>query len=322
MLLGNLTVLAVKALGKIYPEQEARAIVARLSEALLGIAPYKYITDPELAVRDDAAEEFCAAVRRMETGEPLQYVLGFADFCGRRFRVGPEVLIPRQETEILCVETAAEVRRMMSARENSSAGAGGGCLRIADLCTGSGCIAWTLALDAPGACVLGADISAEALKTASSQADAVQESGSGNGAALTLAGEAAGRGASVPEFIMYDVLFGAGGFPGMYDVIVSNPPYVRDSEKALMHDNVLCHEPHLALFVPDDDPLKFYSALADFAKKRLLPGGFGMVEINEAFGSAVAGIFSSAGMSEVAVVNDFGGKNRFVRFRKPASVVL
>ena len=319
MLLGNLTVRAIKALEKIYPEQEARAIAARLSEALLGVAPYKYITDPGLSVPDNAAEEFAAAMKRLETGEPLQYVLGFADFCGRRFKVGPEVLIPRQETEILCAETAAEVRRMMCSAANSSAAEETRRMRILDLCTGSGCIAWTLALDLPGVSVLGADISAAALKTALSQADAVQESGSTDGAALTLAGEAAASGASVPEFMMYDVLSGAEGFPGMYDVIVSNPPYVRDSEKALMHDNVLCHEPHLALFVPDDDPLKFYRALADFAKKRLLPGGFGMVEINEAFGDAVAGIFSSAGMSEVAVVNDFGGKNRFVRFRKPAS---
>ena len=109
----------------------------------------------------------------------------------------------------------------------------------------------------------------------------------------------------------------AGEVPWMsFDIIVSNPPYVRESEKRLMHRNVLEHEPGLALFVPDDDPLLFYRAIADFAGKRLNAGGFGAVEINEAFGEAVAGIFSASGLHDVRTVEDFRAKIRFVTFRK------
>jgi len=332
MLLKDLIVSSRAALSSVYPEEEARSIVARLAGELLGVESYTHIIAPETAVDDDLMQDFDSAMERIKNGEPLQYVLGYADFCGFRFRVTPDVLIPRPETEILCRETVETSSAMQAVRNEAF-----GCcasmkemsrLRIMDLCTGSGCIAWTLALSLPGARVIGADISEKALSVAESQAYAPQKSETSmkslsntDLSCRTLADFAEERGSLVPQFVLHDVLSAPDilegeGIPDGFDVIVSNPPYVRDSEKSLMHRNVLDFEPSLALFVPDDDPLKFYTAIAEFSKTRLIPGGFGMVEINEAFGDAVAAIFSSAGMSEVRTVKDFAAKNRFVCFRK------
>jgi release factor glutamine methyltransferase len=169
-----------------------------------------------------------------------------------------------------------------------------GPLRILDLCTGSGCIAWTLALEMPGAEVTAVDISEEALAVASSQ---------------DFTEEMARTGAIAPRFIKADVLAGPIEDLGQFDIIVSNPPYVMDSEKALMRTNVLDHEPHLALFVPDDDPLVFYRAIARWTDALLVPGGFGIVEINEALGPQTAAIFSNA-----EVVPDLSDRHRFVTF--------
>ena len=175
-------------------------------------------------------------------------------------------------------------------------------LRILDLCTGSGCIAWTLAHYLPDARVVGADISAEALEVASGQ---------------DISGNA-------PEFIRLDVLadpeeissaLEAAGMDRA-DLIISNPPYVRECEKRLMEKNVLNHEPGLALFVPDADPLLFYKAISRIAMAHLYPDGRGAVEINEAFGEAVRGIFTDSGFREAHIAKDLAGRDRFVFFRK------
>ena len=160
------------------------------------------------------------------------------------------------------------------------------------------CIAWTLAGAFPGAEVTGADISPEALAIAAGQD-------------INLP-----NGCRPPKFVRYDVLSGTDGIDGEFDIIVSNPPYVRESEKSMMRKNVLEHEPGLALFVPDDDPLVFYRAISAFAMKRLKAGGIGAVEINEAFGGPVADIFSSSGFVEVGIIEDFRAKIRFVTFKK------
>ena len=174
-------------------------------------------------------------------------------------------------------------------------------LRILDLCTGSGCIAWTLALEIPGTEVTAVDISEEALAVASSQ---------------DFTEEMARTGAHAPRFIKADVLAGPLEELGQFDIIVSNPPYVMDSEKSLMRSNVLDHEPHLALFVPDDDPLVFYRAVAQWADALLAPDGSGIVEINEALGSQTAQIYSSAGYDSVDILKDLSDRSRFVTFRK------
>ncbi len=228
----------------------------------------------------------------MACGEPLQYVTGKAYFYGREFDVTPDVLIPRPETEILCREVC------------NNAGSGTS-PRILDLCTGSGCIAWTLALERPGASVTAVDISDGVLAVAGGQ---------------SFGDEIASTRASDPNFIKADVLAGPSlphdCEPLSFDILVSNPPYVMDSEKALMRTNVLDHEPHLALFVPDSDPLLFYRAIADWASFYLKPGGFAIVEINEALGAETADIYRTAGFTAVRILKDLNDRDRFVSFTR------
>ena len=249
----------------------------------IGTKRHTHIIEPAYEVPDEAAADAMKAFSRMSSGEPLQYVTGLADFYGRQFRVTPDVLIPRPETELLCNTV---VNR--------------GATAILDLCTGSGCIAWTLALELAGAKVAAVDISDGALTVASSQ---------------NFAEEMARTGALAPVFIKADVLAGPSAFGDSdqrFDVLVSNPPYVMDKEKSLMRSNVLDHEPHLALFVSDDDPLIFYRAISDWALHFLKPGGFCMVEINEALGEETADVFRNAGLIDVQVVQDLNSRDRFV----------
>lgn len=268
-------------------------------EWAIGTQKHTHIVEPGYVVPDADVLNAEQAFQRMASGEPLQYIMGQAYFYGRAFSVNPDVLIPRPETEILCRE--AVVRACASSRNG---------LRILDLCTGSGCIAWTLALECPGADVTAVDISDGALRTAAGQ---------------DFKGEMDTIGAKSPHFVKSDVLnveqccrdvlAKDGKNPG-FDIILSNPPYVKDSEKSLMRQNVLEHEPHLALFVPDDDALRFYTAVADCAVRLLSPNGFGLVEINEALGEETAQVYRSAGFSNVSVIKDFSDKDRFVMFSK------
>lgn len=273
----------------LYPEREAREMVFAYMEAAIGTKRHTHIVEPGYQISDEAAGNAVEAFRRMASGEPLQYVTGKAWFYGREFNVTPDVLIPRPETEILC-------RTVLDSADG---------LRVLDMCTGSGCIAWTLALEMPGAEVVGVDISEGALTVASGQ---------------DFSEEIFHTGAKAPIFMKADVLSSPperkeGAFDRQFDIIVSNPPYVMDSEKALMRSNVLEHEPHLALFVPDDDPLVFYRAVAVWAGKLLKPGGLGVVEINEALGADTADVFSQAGFADVCIVKDLNEKDRFVTFR-------
>ena len=262
----------------------------------IGIQRHTHIIEPEYQVSEDDAQKAESAFARMAAGEPLQYVTGQADFYGRVFNVNHSVLIPRPETEILCREVAQRVRILGMKTPN-----------ILDLCTGSGCIAWTVTLECPGANITAVDISDGALQTASSQ-DFEQEQKVSN--------------ASSPRFIKSDVLNilqcckDVALEEGLYDVIISNPPYVMDSEKALMRQNVLEHEPHLALFVPDDDALRFYKAVAGIACKLLSPSGFGIVEINEALGSETAQAFTEVGFTKTSVIRDLSDRDRFVLFSR------
>lgn len=295
MLLKELINIGIETISQLYPDREAREMVFMLLERKLGTRRHTHIVEPGYEVSDEDASSVMTAFGRMASGEPLQYVTGVADFYGRQFRVTPDVLIPRPETEILCRSVLESGIGSKSSDRLSAAPV------VLDLCTGSGCIAWTLALEMPGAKVTAVDISDGALAVASSQ---------------DFSEETARTGAVVPSFVKADVLAGPSdfGLSARYDIIVSNPPYVMDKEKALMRPNVLDHEPHLALFVPDSDPLVFYRAVADHAVRLLAPDGFGIVEINEALGELTADVFRSRGFEKVVVEKDLYDKDRFVRF--------
>ena len=276
-------------LEKLYPSPEARGLVLMLCRELLGVTNYTHIVEPQTAVPDAVLPELEGDLQRLCAGEPIQYVLGVAEFCDRRFAVGPGVLVPRPETELLVAEAVRTLQEMDLARAP----------RVLDLCTGSGCIAWSIALDVRDAEVTGVDLSETALAFARNQF-----SGS-------------------PTFLQADVLDTEQAFDGgPFDLIVSNPPYVLERERALMRPNVLDWEPALALFVPDDDPLLFYRAVARWAQRFLRPGGVGLVEINEALGPETADVFREAGFKNVQNLPDFYKKMRFVRFEATADQAI
>ncbi len=269
-----------KKLQTLYPEREAREITLRLCEDCLEVSRTAHILNPEVTVPSDrlAGLEECAA--RLLKAEPLQYVTGFADFYGRRFKVTPAVLIPRPETEGL-VELGLKAIPVSG--------------RVLDLCTGSGCIAWTLKMERPDSEVTAVDISQEALEIAESQFPGPS-----------------------PRFVRADIreTLPVGE---LFDVIVANPPYILESEKVSMRPNVLGYEPGLALFVPDSDPLLFYRALADRCSELLRPGGEAFFEINENYGPQLCSMFESREFENVGTVQDFAGKQRILRIRKPFS---
>ncbi len=281
MLLASFIREGVSALGALYPAEEARSILSVLCEGLLGTASYTHIVEPSYAISPEKEPLVRAALSRLVEGEPVQYVLGKAYFAGRSFRVTPDVLIPRPETELL-VQKAIELRPS----------------RVLDLCTGSGIIAWSVALGVPGAQVVAVDISEKALEVARTQ---------------PFAAECQASGALPPLFVQANVLDTEQPFPyGPFDLVLSNPPYVMEQEKAQMRPNVLQYEPSLALFVPDGDPLLFYRAIARWSQRFLAPGGRGLAEINEALGGETADVFRSSGYCDCTVLRDFFDKNRFV----------
>lgn len=258
----------------------------------LGTRSYTHIVEPETVIPEHEEAWLLSAVDRLKKGEPIQYVTGTAEFFGKVFKVTPDVLIPRPETEILCreaIEYGGRTARMRKAYGRSAVP-----VRVLDICTGSGCIAWTMAENIEGASVTAVDISEAALETARSQCS----------------------GAKV-RFIRADVL-DTENMPdlGPFDLILSNPPYVMEKEKAEMRANVLDYEPHVALFVPDDDPLVFYRAVAEWSRRMLTPEGIGITEINEALGPDTQEVFKKAGFGSVEIIRDLFDKNRFVRYSK------
>lgn len=284
MLLAEFIRESVPALEKLYPSPEARGLVLMLCEERLGVRSYTHIVEPLFEIPEAELPGLKADMSRLAAGEPIQYVLGNTEFCGRKFKVGPSVLIPRPETGQLVDESLKLLAAM------------GRPAKVLDLCTGSGCIAWSVALGAPGVSVTAADISEPALALARSQFEDVPS------------------GANAPEFVCSDLLGGCREICGRFDLLLSNPPYVMEKEKAAMRRNVLEHEPGIALFVPDDDPLLFYRALASVSLRLLDSSGTGIVEINEALGPETAAVFEAAGYRKTEILRDIFGKDRFVRF--------
>lgn len=291
-----------KRLTAIYNEREAQAIVRTVLDALFGMSLTDICLGKVTQLSADDTTRLEKIMQRLEKSEPVQYVLGAEWFAGRLFDVAPGVLIPRPETEDLVKWTCDEAKekekednskeeRGKEEKEVSKKGEEAPHPSILDIGTGSGCIAITVALALPQAHVTAWDISTDALAIA--------------------AGNAHRLGASV-RFEHQDAL-SAPDDEERWDVIVSNPPYICDKERADMSDNVLSYEPELALFVPDSAPLLFYRAIARYASKALKPGGRLLFETNTAYAHEVAQTMANEGFTAIEVRNDCFGKPRMVK---------
>lgn len=259
--------------------EEIRSLTYIVFDHVFALGRADVLADKAVSVSNDQEQKLEEIVRRINTHEPLQYVLGEAEFYGRKFMVNPSVLIPRPETEELVMEA-------LMYRSPSS-----GALKVMDIGTGSGCIPITFKLEQKKAEVFATDISAEALAVAKKNAERLR---------------------AEVRFIKSDVLREELPVPEL-DIVISNPPYIAASEKEQMQLNVVGFEPHLALFVPEEDPLVFYKAITAKAFKSLRPSGMLIVEINERFGREVKLLFEENGFAEVSLMRDLGGKDRIVR---------
>ena len=299
-----------------YDDSEARAIARILIEELFGLSYADIVCGATEQLSADDTLRLDTAVRRIEQGEPLQHVLGYADFCGNRFCVNSSVLIPRPETEWLVDEGA----KLMSDGSTPTDIKKLNSKRILDIGTGSGCIAISLKLRLGDAYVEAWDISEEALRTAQDNADALKaEVVFRKRDALRAEGECLQGGALVSSAPSEQAMdYEASTTAAPWDLIVSNPPYICDSERSAMDDNVLLHEPHTALFVPDDDPLRFYRAIARYALLTLNIGGNLLFECNTRYAEATGKMLSDMGFEEVTVSDDCFNLPRFVRGSSPS----
>ena len=304
-----------------YDNGEARAIARILIEELFGLSYADIVCGATEQLSADDTLRLDTAVRRIEQGEPLQHVLGYADFCGNRFCVNGSVLIPRPETEWL-VDEGAKLMSTTATSDETQHKASHSPKRILDIGTGSGCIAISLKLRLGDAYVEAWDISEEALRTAQDNADALKaEVTFRKRDALKAEGECLQGGALVSsaptEQTMDSINYSkANILAAPWDLIVSNPPYICDSERSAMDDNVLLHEPHTALFVPDDDPLRFYRAIARYALLTLNAGGNLLFECNTRYAEATGDMLRDMGFEDVTVSDDCFNLPRFVRGRK------
>ena len=263
-----------------FPRREAEQLMRILLEDLFGIDWNQQLMNPDLRIDERQHFELRAAVERLLAGEPVQYVTGLVRFGDLLLKVSPSVLIPRPETEELVQKVCATLPQEKP-------------IRIWDIGTGSGCIAIALAKHFENAEVIAFDVSEEALKIA-------KENAENNGVQVT--------------FVHDDVLNPQSEFfVQPVDLVVSNPPYVCDSERAAMESNVLDWEPDNALFVPDADPLLFYRQILELAKKQLTPNGQVWFEINERMGNEMLLLCLETGLPEAEILLDFAEKPRFCR---------
>jgi release factor glutamine methyltransferase len=263
---------------------ESRSMAFILLESLLGLSKTDIMSGKAVHYPEETARTLQDAMKRVNRGEPVQYIVGEEYFFGRRFHVNPSVLIPRPETEDL-------IRRIVKYDEDLTAsGSRPSLLKILDIGTGSGCIPVTLYHEIANADIFATDISSRALAVARDNAARLK-------ARIT--------------FLKHDILNEKIPVNDL-DAIVSNPPYVTEGEKNAMNANVVDHEPHLALFVSDRDPLLFYRHIVRKANASLKAGGLLAVEINERFGEAVSGLFREEGFTEVEIIKDLAGKHRIV----------
>jgi release factor glutamine methyltransferase len=268
----------IEVLAETFQQREAEQLMRILFEDLFGIDLKRQLMEPDLRIDEWQYHQLDEAVKRLQAGEPVQYVTGVARFGDLLIKVSPAVLIPRPETAELVQKICASLPQEKP-------------MRVWDIGTGSGCIAIALAKHFVNAEVIGFDVSETALQVAKENADS-------NGAKVT--------------FVQDDVLNPQSEFFRQpVDLVVSNPPYVCDSERTAMERNVLDWEPEKALFVPDDDPLRFYRQILRLAKNQLNPGGHVWFEINERMGEDMVRACQELGFAEAEIMLDFAGKPRF-----------
>lgn len=294
-------------LSGIYDRDEAKAVVRWMLDIRFGLS----LTDIVCGKLDEMSQAECDALEemmsRLEQGEPVQYVLGVAEFCGRRFHVEPGVLIPRPETGELCRWIVEERWREGVRREGE--------YQVLDVGTGSGCIAITLALEMPQAKVTAWDISDDALRIAKKNAEVL-------GAEVALEKrDALNHGDRHSDLRCATIIEPVPMIHPVpmiqqWDAIVSNPPYVCQKESATMERHVLEHEPHLALFVPDDDPLRFYRAIAEYGVTALKPNGLLYFELNPVYALETEAMLKDLGYVETEIKRDMFGKQRFLKAKK------
>jgi len=267
-----------KELAGIYSREEIESFIFLIFEKLKGYSRTQFLLAKDDFLNPEDQDGIAKIVARLKKHEPIQYILGMTEFYGLPFYTIPEVLIPRPETEEL-VQWIIQENKLAKPT-------------ILDIGTGTGCIPVSLRKNIPESTVLACDISAICIETTHRNAEL-------NKCDI-----------SVFEFNILTQTPEV-NFPEV-DIIVSNPPYVRESEKLLMGKNVLDFEPDLALFVSDNDPLLFYQRISDFAKTHLNVGGKLYFEINEAFGSECYSLLQQKGFSEVILRKDIHGKDRFI----------
>lgn len=266
-------------LAPLYGDGEAKAIAQMVYEVRYGLTLSDIYLGKDTQLSADDQAELKEIAKRLADNEPVQYVLGVADFCGRQYHVEPGILIPRPETEHLCRLITKHVAIGSANR------------KVLDIGTGSGCIAITLALDIPNSQVTAWDISPIALRVAKGNAEQL--------------------GANV-NVIENDMLQQTYQVAPQWDLIVSNPPYICDSEAEEMDANVLDYEPEIALFVPDDDPLQFYVPIMNYAQSALHPGGELWLETNPLYEEIIEERLLELGFNVTAHDDQFG-KTRFIQ---------
>lgn len=268
----------ISELTVLYPEGEISAVFRILCESYLGYDSVSFLLHRNDAVNQSDMLRFHWALEDLKKERPIQHIIGYATFCGCKIEVNPNVLIPRPETEEI-------VENVLSRYSNSRAP-----IKAIDICTGSGCIAIAVKKRFPQCDVYGLDISPSALDVARRNAEV-------NNVKVA--------------FFEHNLLETSSLCEEKYDLILSNPPYIPSSDAKLMSRNVTAYEPPEALFVPDDNPLVFYEAIARFATRYLTDKGLLAVEINERFGADVSRLFNEFGFNS-QVHQDYKGKDRCV----------
>ncbi|CAM1340586.1 peptide chain release factor N(5)-glutamine methyltransferase [Tenacibaculum aestuarii] len=284
MNLKHFRVYFTEQLESIFPKTEIDTFFFLLIEEYLGLQRIDFTLQPTLEIPSEKYDLLNTALTRLQKEEPIQYILGKTEFYGCPFKVNENTLIPRPETEELVEWILNEVKEL--GLENNKQQ-----LSILDIGTGTGCIPISLKKELPAAKVSAIDVSEEALEIA-------KENASLNKVEIT--------------FILQDILQ-TESLPKQYDVIVSNPPYVRELEKVEIKNNVLENEPHLALFVDDDNPLIFYKKIADLAIKSLTKNGLLFFEINQYLGSETIEMLKRKGFTKVELRKDLFGNNRMIK---------
>ena len=274
-----------QSLTPLYDAGEAQAIVRTVLDVEYGMTLTDIICGKVNELSSDEERNLEEIITRLQNGEPVQYVLGEADFAGRTFHVEPGVLIPRPETAELCQWIEEEVSSLEADDPK----------QILDICTGSGCIAITLGLNIPNSEVTGWDISEDALRIAQGNVEMLK---AGN------------------VRIEYQNALMLPKTAETADIIVSNPPYICEKEKADMEKNVLEHEPSIALFVPDEEPLKFYRAIAEYASSALKPEGALYFEINPIYEKETREMLEELGFKDIETKEDAFGKKRMMKAKK------